>query len=74
MNIIKQTKQTLSRLRSLTSDSDKVLFDCGDFEITKRELIGGVIILAGMILVGIGISNGITDALENNRREYTQAL
>lgn len=74
MNIIKQTKQILSRLAYLTKDSDQVLFGFADFEITKRELIGGVIIALGMNLVGIGISNGIADAVQNSNREYKQAL
>ena len=74
MNIIRRIKQTLSRLSSLTRDSDKVLFDFYDFEITKRELIVAVILLGFMLLLGIRISNTITDAVENQKRQYTQAL
>lgn len=74
MNIIRQTKQILTRLASLTKDSDQVLFGFAAFEITKRELIGALIIICGMILTGIGISNGIADAVQNSNREYKQAL
>lgn len=74
MNIIKQTKQILIRLASLTKDSDQVIFGFADFEITKREIIGALIITCGMILTGIGISNGIADAVQNSNREYQQAL
>ena len=74
MNIIRRIKQTLSRLSSLTEDSDQVLFDLDTFEITKRELIMGVIIFCGMMLIGVGITNGIVDYEENLKRQYTQAL
>lgn len=74
MNTIRRIRQTLSRLSSLTEDSDRVLFDLGNFDITKRELIIGVIIFCSMILVGIEITNGIVDYEENQRRQYTQAL
>ena len=58
----------------MTKDSDIVLFDLDTFEITKRELIVGIIILCMMILVGTGISSSVVDYEENQRREYTQAL
>lgn len=74
MNIIKRIKQILTRLASLTKDSDQVLFGFADFEITKREIIGALIIICVMILSGIGIANRIADAVQNSNREYKQAL
>lgn len=46
MNIIQQIKQIASRSASLIKpDSDTVVFDGGDFEITKRELIASIVII-----------------------------
>lgn len=75
MNITKQIKQTASQLVSLIKpESDKVIFDCGDFEITKREIIVSVSIVAFMLIAGFAISEEIADSVENEKRMYNQAL
>lgn len=75
MNIIQQIKQTASQLVSLIKpESDKVIFDCGDFEITKREIIVSVSIVAFMLIAGFAISEEIADSVENEKRMYNQAL
>ena len=75
MNIIQQIKQTASRSASLIKpDSDTVVFDGGDFEITKRELIASIVIIAFMLIVGFSISGYIADKVEDKKRMYNQAL
>lgn len=75
MNIIQQIKQTASRSASLIKpDRDTVVFDCGDFEITKRELIASIVIIAVMLIVGFSISGYIADKVEDEKRMYNQAL
>lgn len=74
MNIIKQLKKTLSRLAYLTKDQDEVIFESCDFEITKREIITGVGILAIMLIIGTIISSEIHNSVLDKNREYTQAL
>lgn len=75
MNIIQQIKQTASQLVSLIKpDSDEVIFDCADFEITKREIIVSVSIVAFMLIAGFAISEEIADSVENEKRMYNQAL
>lgn len=75
MNIIQQIKQTVSQLVSLIKpDSDEVIFDCGDFEITKLEIIVSVSIIAFMLTAGFAISEEIADSVENEKRMYNQAL
>lgn len=80
MNIIQRIKQTASRLVSLIKsikinpDQDTVIFDCGDFEITKREIIVSFSIVALMLIFGFSISGMIADHVEDKKRMYNQAL
>ncbi len=75
MNIIQQIKQTASHLSSLIKpDSDTVIVDCGDFEITKREIITSFSIVAIMLILGFSISGYIADKVEDKKRMYNQAL
>lgn len=75
MNIIQQIKQTVSQFPSLIKpDSDEVIIDCGDFEITKREIISSLVIIAVMLIVGFTISEHITAAIEDKKRMYNQSL
>lgn len=75
MNIIKLIKQTASQLVSLIKpDSDKVIFDFGEFEVTKREIIVSISILALMLIFGFSISEIIANEVEDKRRMYNQAL
>lgn len=75
MNIIQQIKQTASQLVSLIKpDSDEVIFDCGDFEITKREIIVSLSIVAIMLILGFSISEIIANEVEDRKRMYNQAL
>ena len=75
MNIIKQIKQTLSRLTCLIKpDKDEVIFDCGSFDITKRELITSIAIVAIMLLIGSLISTEISSKEADKNRMYSQAL
>lgn len=75
MNIIQQIKQTANHLRSLIKpDQDTVIFDCGNFEITKRELITSISIVAVMLILGVAISEVIADKVEDKKRMYNQAL
>lgn len=74
MNIIKQLKKTLSRLAYLTKDQDEVIFENCDFEITKREIITSIGILAVMLIIGMISSSEIHNSVLDKNREYTQAL
>ena len=80
MNIIQRIKQTASQLVSLIKsikinpDQDTVIFDCGDFEITKREIIVSFSIVALMLIFGFSISGYIADKVEDKKRMYNQAL
>ena len=80
MNIIKRIKQTASQLVSLIKsikinpDEDTVIFDCGDFEITKREIIVSFSIVALLLIFGFSISGYIADKVEDKKRMYNQAL
>lgn len=75
MNIIQQIKQIASQLVSLIKpDSDEVIFDCGDFEITKREIIVSLSIVAIMLILGFSISEIIANEVEDRKRMYNQAL
>lgn len=74
MSIIRRIKQTMSRWSSLTSDNDTIIFDFGDVEITKRELIASISIVAIMLIIGITISGCITAKIEDNKKMYNQAL
>ena len=68
----KQIKETLSRLAYSIKDEDTVLFDIGYAgEVTKRELIASVIILALMTILGCSISEVISNHVEEKRKIYT---
>lgn len=73
MNIIQLKEQIKSRFNSL-SDSDTVVFECGEFDITKREIISSFGLLAIMITLGIVISGAISDNIERAKKEYNQAI
>lgn len=74
MNITKQIKPILNRLNSLIKDRETVVFDFYEFEITKREIISSIGIIAILMLIGSVISTNIKDNIEDKKREYTQAL
>ena len=75
MNITKRIKQTLSRCSFLIKpDNDTVIFDFCDFEITKRELIGSVVIVAFLLALGFLISEKMGEHIADKQREYNQAI
>ena len=74
MNIIQQIKRTLNRLSSLIKDSDKVVIDCYEFEITIREIITSVAMAAFLLIAGFSISEAITNHVEDKKRMYNQAM
>lgn len=76
MNIIRQIKLTANRLSSLLikKDSDCVVFDCFNFEITKREIIMSLVIFAFFMSLGFIFSEKIAADVEDSRRMYNQAL
>ena len=75
MNIIRRIKQTLSHCNfSINPDRDTVVFDFGDFDITKREIIGSVIIIVFWFILGFLISEKITEEISDKQKEYNQAL
>lgn len=49
-------------------------FDFGDFEITKREIIASVSIIAVMILIGVLISNKISEHQMDKNEIYNKAV
>jgi len=53
---------------------DNVLFDFGDWEITKRELIASITIIAILLIIGLLISNAISNSIADKNLEYDQAL
>ena len=74
MNIIRQTKQTMSRLNSSIKDRDTVLYRDCDMEITKREVIFSVIIASFMLILGFMISCKISDLMSDSETKMNQAL
>lgn len=75
MNITKRIKQTMRQCSSLIKpDHDTVVFEFIDFEITKRELIGSVVIIALMMAFGFMISEKISESIADKQREYNQAI
>ena len=73
MNITQLKERIKSRLNSL-SDSDTVIFDCYGFDITKREIITSIAIVAIMFMLGTIISGAIADYSEEKKKEYNQAM
>lgn len=75
MNITKRIKQTMRQCSSLIKpDHDSVVFDFDEFEVTKRELIGSVVIVAFMMAIGFLISEKISEVYEDKQRKYNQAI
>ncbi|WP_281513164.1 hypothetical protein [Bacteroides acidifaciens] len=52
---------------------NSVLLDFNDFEITKRELLASISILAVMILIGVLISGKISDSQMDINEKYNKA-
>lgn len=74
MNIIQQIKQTVRRLSSSIKDSDEVVINCYEFEITKREIITSIAIVAFLLIIGFLVSEDITNHVEDRKRMYNQAM
>ena len=51
-----------------------VIYDGGNFEITLREVLVSVIILALMLTIGFFISEKITSRVDEKNQEYEQAI
>ena len=49
-------------------------WDFGNFEITKREIIASVSIIAVMLLIGVLISSKISDWQINRNDKYNKAV
>ena len=49
-------------------------FDFGDFEITKREIIASISIIAVMILIGVLISEKISEHQMDKNEVYNKAV
>lgn len=49
-------------------------FDFGDFEITKREILASISIIAVMILFGILISSKISEHQMDKNEIYNKAV
>ena len=49
-------------------------FDFGDFEITKREILASISIIAVMILFGILISSKISECQMDKNEIYNKAV
>lgn len=49
-------------------------FDFGDFEITKREILASISIIAVMILIGILISGKISEYQMDKNEKYNKAV
>lgn len=49
-------------------------FDFGDFEITKREILASISIIAIMLLIGILISSKISEYQLDKNEEYNKAI
>ncbi len=55
-------------------ERDNVLFDFGTFEVTKRELLASVSILAVMLLIGILIGGKVSDYQMDQNEKYNKAV
>ena len=49
-------------------------FNFGDFEITKREILASVSIIAVLLLIGFIISGKISDHLMDKNEKYNKAV
>ena len=52
----------------------KDVYDFGDFEITKREIIASITIIAVMLLIGVLISEKISDSQADRNDMYNKAI
>lgn len=55
-------------------DKKKVLITCGSFDITKREVLASISILAIMLLIGILISSKISERQMDKNEIYNKAV
>lgn len=49
-------------------------FDFGDFEITKREILASISIIAVMLLIGVLIAGRISDRELDRNEKYNKAI
>ena len=49
-------------------------FDFGDFEITKREILASISIIAVMLLIGFVISGKISNYILDQNEKYNKAI
>lgn len=49
-------------------------FDFGDFEITKREIMASISIIAMMLLIGFVISGRISNYILDRNEKYNKAI
>lgn len=49
-------------------------FDFGDFEITKREILASISIIAVMLLIGFTISGRISNYILDRNEKYNKAI
>ena len=49
-------------------------FDFGDFEITKREILASISIIAVMLLIGFLISSKISESQTDKNEIYNKAV
>lgn len=49
-------------------------FDFGDFEITKREILASISIIAAMLLIGFVISGKISNYILDRNEKYNKAV
>ena len=49
-------------------------FDFGEFEITKREILASISIVALLLLIGILISSKISEYLTDKNEIYNKAV
>lgn len=49
-------------------------FDFGDFEITKREILASISIIAVMLLIGFVISGRISNYILDRNEKYNKAI
>lgn len=49
-------------------------FDFGDFEITKREILASISIIAVLLFIGFIISGKISDHLMDKNEKYNKAV
>lgn len=62
----------MRRRRRLSRES--VLLDFGDFEITKRELLASISILAIMLLIGVLIGGKVSEYQMDRNEKYNKAV